>query len=421
MSTRSESRESVFAAEAHRMSSLRMQMLEMHPFWGYLLLQVKLVPAPALECFAATDCIRHIWYNPLLTQHLSTPQLGFVLAHEVGHQLFASQDRQRGRSHHLWNCATDYAINRIVADIGHPARARTRLYLPPEGDIPGLGRIKILLDVRWTGMIAEAIYEYLASQLLPPPVSVTIELPDLVDGGDGGLRIPNLTDHRGGIDVHLPETLSPRQRDELAERIAGALETWERHDRAGDIPGDLVREILVRNKPVVPWQRVFRQFAGQAVCKDDYSLRRPNKRYLEDDVLVPGLYAEKAGCIVVSLDTSGSMTEPQLEAVGGELEALREEAVEMTLVVADAEVQEVVGPDRLERFLRVGRFRGGGGTDHRPVFRWIHEAGLRPDLYVGLTDLHTRFPERRPPFPVVWLAPEEHGKAPWGRVIEVNA
>ena len=413
--------EATVAAEAQRVSSLRMQMLEMHPFWGYLLLQVKLVPAPDLQSFAATDCVRYIWYNPLLTQHLSTPQLGFVLAHEVGHQIFASQDRQRGRAHHLWNCATDYAINRIVAEIGHPARTRAKLYCPPETDIPGLGRIKILLDPRWNGMIAEAIYEYLAAEELPDPVSVTIELPNQADGEEGTLRVPNLTDHRGGIDIHLPESLSAGQRDELVERIAGAMETWERQDRAGDIPGDLVREILVRNKPVVPWQRIFRQFAGQAVCKDDYSLCRPNKRYLQDDVLVPGLYAEKAGLIVVSLDTSGSMTEPQLEAVGAELEALREQAVEMTLIVADASVQEVVGPDRLERFLRAGRFRGGGGTDHRPVFQWIRNAHLRPDLYVGLTDLHSRFPDSRPPYPVVWLTQEEHGKAPWGRLIEVNA
>ncbi len=421
MSAKAIKLDKIIDEEAARVSSLRMQMLEMHPFWGYLLLQVKLVPAPSLEAFAATDCVRHIWYNPLLTRHLTSAQFGFILAHEVGHQLFASEDRQQGRSHHLWNCATDYAINRIVAAIGHPARPRAKLYAPPTGKVPGLGKVEILLDLRWTGMIAEAIYEYLAAEELPDPVSVTLELPDRVDGNGDGLRIPNLTDHRGGIDIHLPENLTTYQRDELLGRIAGAMETWEKQDRAGDIPGDLVREILLRHKPVVPWQRIFRQFSGQAVCKDDYSLSRPNKRYLDEGLVVPGLYSEQAGNIVVSLDTSGSMTEPQLEAVGKELQGLREQAVEMTLVVADAEVQEVVGPDRLERFLRAGRFRGGGGTDHRPVFDWVRQSRSRPDLFVGLTDLYSNFPDRRPPYPVVWLVAQEHGPAPWGRVIEVNA
>ena len=111
-------------AELERLSALRMQMLEMHPFWGYLLLQVKLTPALDLPAFAATDYLRHIWFNPARTRLLNAAQLGFVLAHEIGHQLLASAFREKGRDHHLWNCATDYAINRVVdlnAQIAHCA------------------------------------------------------------------------------------------------------------------------------------------------------------------------------------------------------------------------------------------------------------------------------------------------------------
>ncbi|HOA12871.1 MAG TPA: VWA-like domain-containing protein [Myxococcota bacterium] len=408
----------ILAAEARRVSFVRMQMLQMHPFWGYLLLQMKLVPAPSLESFAATDCLRHIWYNPFFTSHLSMAQLGFVLAHEVGHQIFASEDRRRGRSHYLWNCATDFAINRIVAEIENPARPGSPLYESPDGDIPGLGTVRILLDARWRGMIAEAIYEYLAAESLVPPVSITIHL----SGADGeGFCVPNLTDHGGGIDIHLPENLSSEQRQELFDRLAGALETWQRQDGAGNIPGNLVREILDRGRPSVPWQRVFRQFAGQAVAKDDYSLCHPNKRYMEHDLLVPGLYSEKVGQVVVSLDTSGSMTEADLQAVAVELNALQAQAVDLTLIVADAQIQQVVGPDSIERFLKARKFRGGGGTDHRPVFDWIRDARLRPDLFVGLTDLQTCLPDRRPPFPVLWVVPAaSRATAPWGRVIRVN-
>ena len=55
-------------AESERLAALRMQMLEMHPFWGYLLLQMKLVPASELPAFAATDAVSHIWFNPELTR-----------------------------------------------------------------------------------------------------------------------------------------------------------------------------------------------------------------------------------------------------------------------------------------------------------------------------------------------------------------
>ena len=38
-------------AERDRLSTLRMQLLELHPFWGYLLLQVRFVAAPGLPSF----------------------------------------------------------------------------------------------------------------------------------------------------------------------------------------------------------------------------------------------------------------------------------------------------------------------------------------------------------------------------------
>jgi len=413
----------IVIAEEKRVSMLRMQMLEMHPFWGYLLLQLRIVPCCGLECLAATDCVRHIWFNPLKTRHLSNPQLGFVLAHEVGHQLYATRQRQRGRNPHLWNCATDFAINRIVSQIVHPARPGRRLYEPPEGEIPGLGEIHILLDPKWDGKIAEAIYEYLALDDLPEPLSVTLTL-DLEDGGDGGdgaapgrISVPNLTDHGGGIDIHLPDDLSASQREELHGRITAAVDAWTRQQQAGDLPSDLVREVLSNGRAQVPWQRLFRRFTGQALVKDEYALSRPNRRYLEHDLLVPGLHSDRAGQVVVAVDTSGSIDRALLEDIAAELRALSQAAAELTLLVADAKVHEAVADVDVERFLAAARFRGGGGTDHRPVFRWIAEHRLQPDLFVGLTDLFSCFPSRKPPFPVLWVAPREHGKAPWGTVL----
>ena len=420
--------DAVIAAEEKRVSMLRMQMLQMHPFWGYLLLQVHVVPAPEMEGIAATDCVRHIWFNPLKTRHLSHEQLGFVLAHEVGHQLYATQDRERGRNPQLWNCATDYAINRIVAQIQHPARPGRPLYDPPQGKIEGLGDIKILLDSRWDGKIAEAIYEYLAAEELPEPVSVTLTL-EIQSGGGGNsgrearipdrIVLPNVTDHGGGIDIHVPRGLTPADREELHGRITAAVEAWSRQDRAGHLPGDLVREIQGAGERRVPWRRLFRSFAGQATARDDYALSRPNRRYLELDLLVPGVHSERAGCVVVAVDTSGSISDELLDDVAAELHVLSQEVEEMTLLIADAKVQQAVPDAEIASFLRRARFRGGGGTDHRPVFRWIEERHLRPDLFVGISDLFSHFPDRRPRYPVMWIAPKRHGKVPWGRVVEL--
>ena len=457
--------------ETRRLSSLRMQMLEMHPFWGYLLMQVKLIPAPALEGMAATDCVRRIWFNPWLTRHLHRDQLGFVLAHEVGHQLFATAPRQRGRNLLLWNCATDYAINRIVAEIDHPTRMGKPLYAPPTGHFPELGDHQILLDARFDGMIAETIYELLAGEVPIEGTSITLVLgmdaddaqdadhdtqtegqeegqeeADLPatgngededededeDGGEYGtshsdqvagpgdrgvIRIPNVLDHGGGIDVHLPEHLDSADQEVLRERIAAAVEVHERSRTQGHAPADLLRNLGVLNKPRIPWQRVLRRYVGQATAREDYSLSRPSRRYLSEDLLVPGLYSEKLDHLVIAIDSSSSVSDADLEAIGAELRDLIHRAERMTVLVADAELHQVIEDADVETFLQAGKLLGGGGTDHMPVFAWIEDQQANPDLFIGLTDLCSDFPERQPRFPVIWVAPEDHEEPPWGQLV----
>jgi len=402
--------EDLKARELTRMSAIRMQMLQAHPFWAHLLLQVKLVPSPDLDAVAATDCVRRIWFNPALTRRLSLQQLGFVLAHEACHQLMASLGRQRGRNSHLWNCATDHAINHMVAAMTNPARPFEPMYRPPP---------KILLEARFAGKIAEAIYEYIAREEVPPARRLTVVL-DAGEGEGRTIQVPNVTDHGGGIDVHLPGELSPEQARELARRVGTALDVWGASRRRGHLPADLLRRIPLPGRAQVPWRRLLQRLVSQHMARDDYSLARPNRRYLDHDLVVPGLYGERVAELVLALDTSGSMGPGELGAVAAELEGIVPLAREVTLLVGDAEVKEEIRGDQVLARLRQGVFKGGGGTDHRPVFAWMRLRRVRPDLFIGLTDLHSRFPERKPPYPVLWVAPPEHGEAPWGQVIELT-
>ncbi len=406
-------------AELERIRALRVQMLEYHPFWGYLLLQVRVVPALGLDTLAATDCVRHIWFNPRHTQHLSLAQLGFVLAHELGHQTYASQGRKRGRDPHLWNCATDFAINRIVAQIPHPARPRQRLYASPNGTYPELGTLEILHDPLYDGHIAETIYEHLANQPLPDPVRVTLSL--TVDGEDGEqtVEMPGVSNHGGGIDIHLPDGLTGEQQEELADRIGQAVTWWRDQGGIGHAPGEAVRKVDLQRASRVPWNRILQRTVSQIIARDDYSLRRPNRRYLLEDLVVPGIYGEKTGQVVVAVDTSGSMSREQISAVGSELGHIAAQVDELTVLIADSRVQQVVTLPELDGFLQTGRMKGGGGTDHRPVFAWIQDQKTRPDLFIGLTDLFSRFPTEVPTYPVVWVTPGKHGRAPWGRIVEM--
>ncbi|HPY90742.1 MAG TPA: VWA-like domain-containing protein [Lentisphaeria bacterium] len=414
-------------AELERLSALRMQMLEMHPFWGYLLLQVKLTPALDLPAFAATDYLRHIWFNPARTRLLNAAQLGFVLAHEICHQVFATSERARDRDPFLWNLAADFAINLIVADITVPGgKEWKKLYEEPEIVIPGYGKIGILLDEDFRGMIAETIYEHLRLEEEEEeeedgeghqgraPQMVTFQLPD-----QQGVprQLPDILDHQGGIDIHLPLDLTVDMRETLQARIRDAIGAWSAGDRRGDLPSNLLTQLGLLNPPQIPWQRLFHRFADAAVARDDYSLARPNRRYLAMNLIVPGRYQETLNRVVIALDTSASMDKEELRDVASEIVGMMPLVDDITLIVADAAIQEVVPFEGLESFLRAGRLPGRGGTDHVCVFDYIAEHRLNPSLFIGLTDLGSSFPEQKPPYPVLWVTPHRHAEAPWGQVI----
>ena len=145
-----------------------------------------------------------------------------------------------------------------------------------------------------------------------------------------------------------------------------------------------------------------------------------SSEWLTHDVVVPGLVSEDAGRIVVAVDTSASIDEALLAAMAAELGALHALANDVTVLIADAKVHAEVQASDLPQFLKRQKWQGGGGTDHKPVFEWIRRRRLQPELFIGLTDLYSAFPDAPPGYPVLWLVPERHGTAPWGRVIAAS-
>lgn len=395
-------------AESERLAALRMQLLEMHPFWGYMLLQVRLIPALELPTLAATDCLHYIWYNPAMTRELSVAELGFVLAHEVCHQVLATVGRRGGREEFKWNLATDYAINAMVAEITVPGESAwaKRLYQLPEG---------ALFNPKYRDWVAEVIYEDLCrKERKEGAVFVELALPN----AEGKyLDLPDVSNHQGGIDTHLPMDMNPDQHDVLRERILAAVEIFHANHDRGDLPENILRQAGLLEPPKIPWRRLLHRFADAVLNTDDYSLARPNKHYWIQDMVVPGRYGETVSTIVVALDTSGSMSENELREIAGEIRGIVPNTRDITLIVADCQIQQVIAFDDLEPFLKSGRFRGGGGTDHVCVFDYIAEHKLNPRLFIGLSDLDSNFPIKKPPYPVLWIAPKTHATPPWGKVI----
>ena len=423
--------------ERQRMSAARMFLLERQSFWGHLLLGLRLIPVTDLPAPAATDLVRHLWFNPHFTRQFTFAQLGFLLAHEVGHIVFQSGHRRQGRNPTLWNMATDYAINRIVANVPLDSGSRRMFFQIPTWTHPDGAICRILLDDRFRNLPAEAIYQDLQMERPPKTHQIRIRLPrELVSEGSssswtneveiGDLLVEGIIDHRGGLDIHLPEAVFQDHQEEIGKNLRQALEFWKNTGQRGALPGSLsgngfrnLQESSSHRSN--DWRSLLREFAREAFVEgEEYSRARPHRRYLDFDLIVPSVCGERLSGLVVALDSSGSMSPGTIAGALREISRLGEIAESCLVLVGDAAVQQVIPTELIESFVHERMVKGGGGTDHRPIFAWLEKYNIVPTLFICISDLHSRFPDQAPSFPVLWLSPPYHGPSPWGAVIEMN-
>lgn len=344
---------------------------------------------------AGTDG-RAIFLNPQYWLNLSLEERQGVLAHEVMHIVEKHSERQQGREHMKFNIAADLEINYIIKESG--------LKLPNGGCIPGEG----LFSGMQGDQLAETYYN-----LLPESKVMKIV-------GNGNGKDP------GGCGGFLPTGQSEAERNKVAadwdvavRQAAQVAKETVKDRHAGNMPAyfEKLLERLLK-PPKIPWTSELRQFFTQ-IARDDYSWASPNRRYVASGLYLPSLYSQHLGDIVMFVDLSGSM-------MGGD--DLARCATEMTAILEclpskvyiayhDTEVKNVQEWDRYDgpiKFLG----KGGGGTDHRPCFKWMEEKDLNPAVCIFFTDLETCFPDVPPSYPVFWVT-VSGGKAPFGRVLEI--
>jgi len=408
---------SLIRRELERVSDIRAALVVQHAFYASILLPLRIIADLTLPTWASTDGYERISINPLWTQALDRQQLGYVILHEAGGHIALLHALRKGtRDHERWNCAADLAANAMLDEIkdvhGKP------LYRRPEHvEIPGVG-VCSMLHADWAKDLAsEPIYDRLSQQPTLPCCD-----PDT----DSQATKPGPHSHHdhchpGRTCLQISTPLTADQSERLVDRVLAAYETWKASNQRGSMPAGMIRHLERLRATRVPWQRLFHQFAGSALTKDDYSLSPPHRRWLsEANIIRPTLRSPQLAQLVVSIDTSGSVDRAMLTEFASELMALRHLADETLLLTHDATVHDVIPTAKIQARLASGTFHGGGGTSHQPVFEWMAAKRIQPDLFIGFTDLHSTFPERKPAYPVMWVAPEAHGTPPWGRVVVIS-
>lgn len=343
---------------------------------------------------AATDGW-NVKYNPdFIESHLKDDKhLRFVVLHENMHKAY--------RHLHVWralhkedaqlaNIAADTFINTALVDAD------------PEGKFIAMPDVGIKPDPECRGMSVKQIFDKLKQD---------------GEGSGGG---DSFDDH----DWENAQGESEQTTQERADEIGRALRQGEliREKRQGSGSGGLNRLLDAAMQPKVDWRQVLRDFISET-CRgyDEYTWRRPNRRFLAHDLLMPGTFSEVMSELVIGFDTSGSTW------FSDDMEKF---VAEIGRIVADIKPKlvrvvywdtEVTGSQTFED----GQFavanmkpKGGGGTDGSVLFDWLRDNKIKPDAIVNFTDGYVGS-WGQSDVPTLWAITGDR-KAPWGTTVNIE-
>ena len=315
-------------------------------------------------------------YGEQFIAQLDDKGLGFVIVHEALHKA--------GRHLHTWeklarenpmlaNAAMDYWVNLTIVK-RDPTGAMVTM--------PKIGGKEIgLLDRRFDNMNIKQIYDTLKKEQQ--------ERGD--QGGDQGGQGGS-----GGFDEHDWEgakELTKEETDKLAKEVdqairQGQIAAAKMHGKNG---GGMNRDLDELLNPKVDWRVLLREFVTATCAGRDYSSwRKPNRRFLSSDIIMPSLVSERVDHMVIGIDTSGSIGGPELTQFLSEVVAIAEHVNpdKVDLIYWDARVagHEVYNSGTLATLVNSTKPKGGGGTDPTCVPAYLDKHGIKPECVIMLTD-----------------------------------
>ena len=150
----------------------------------------------------------------------------------------------------------------------------------------------------------------------------------------------------------------------------------------GHVPGELkgLLDKLNSSEPAkFDWKSYLRRFTGGSQKVFTKKLRRKSNKRFEDN---PGLKIKFRKHILVAVDTSGSVSDVEVQEFFHEIDHIHKTGAEITVVQCDSRIQHV-GPykagDKIE-------LHGRGGTQFDPVLELYNENQDKYTCLIYLTD-----------------------------------
>ncbi len=437
------------------MQKARSSLLLEQPFFATFALK--------LELKADTTC-QDLWtdgkclaYNPMYAYSLSKEAMVGAQAHEIMHLACGHHVRRKGRDEKKWNEACDYAINYLLLEAGFKLPENFRH------------------DPTYKNMSVDDIYEVLArfnDEQIHGGVKDVNTAEEISnedsEGSSGSLdakspeidkendkQNPSNEDEKGDevqanqeIDAKdLNEEANSENTQSVATSFHGEVQDHPdiaeqdnknaqkfAEERAniqlaqavqsaasfGNTPLGLLRLFKQSVAPSLDWRSLLQRFIENC-SNGDYSWSSPNRRYIYQDIYLPSRSEARIPSIALAIDASGSVDGASLSIFCSELEYILDAYdTNLHIIYHDNLIQGHAEYTRQDKPLMLTP-KGGGGTDYRPITKYIEEENIAPKALIWFTDLECELFPEEPHFPVLWISTKQQNyQPPYGEIIYIK-
>lgn len=352
-----------------------LSLLIKQPFLGFIVSKMDFIedkdsylgPIPT----AATDG-KNIFYNRKFFEDMSKDERVFVVAHEILHCIVDTMGRKGDRDHQYWNMASDYAINAMLKKGDGRGNGI--------GSMPKVG----LYERKYEDMTAEQIYAELVKSKAEKkqPMDIHLEMDKF-----GNLK---QTDADGNtIEGKGKGKLTKKELKEIQEQFKNTVaEAYQRTKMAGNELGSIEQLVGDLLTPKIDWRQLL-VTTIQSIFKTDMTWMRPSRRMISRNVMLPTLTFSDTADIVVSIDTSGSISDEQRRTFLSEISGILNyyQSFKLKIFCFDTAVHNMQEYDQSNISDLVNyKPKGGGGTDIGCNFEFMEKEGIRPAQFVCFTD-----------------------------------
>jgi predicted metal-dependent peptidase len=382
---------------ASKLEQAIVQLLLNQPFYGNLLLSMKkqYTNKYGIAAVSITDTI-NLYVNPELFNQLPLEIAVGVLEHECEHitrDHITRGKKLSSKMNKALNVAADRAINEFLTD--KQSNGRTYSSMP---DSFTLNLSKVSEETLASLKGAEIENGIMTGK----PVTVknfqeqfpdkkiengqTMEyyyrfLKENAKKGEDG----EAGDFDGDMDCMDDHSAwgESEDNDEVREQVVknAVKKASERaeHSKPGSTPQYIKEMIDKWANPSVNWKKELKRFISHAIrTKTESSRKRRNRRY---GTMYPGYKKSPELSIACAIDTSGSVSVEMVQQFFGEISAIADLGVDITIMECDTVIHKTYEYDKKN----VPTIDGRGGTSFKPVFDKVNSS-KEYDALIYFTD-----------------------------------